>query len=99
MGGGRIRYSTSVNITNNDTVAEFRVALYLLDCSDVTIDGLIITNSTGTGLAMYNVTGKVDIVNSVFQYNMPLETEQLPGDGGLSIFLLTANLVKHFCAI
>ena len=84
LGGGRIMNSTSIN-TTNDEVAVFRVALYLLDCSDVTIEGLIITNSTGAGLAMYDVTGKVDITNSVFQYNIPLETEELPGDGGVSI--------------
>ena len=84
LGGGRIMNSTSINITTDD-VAIFRVALYLLDCSDVTIEGLMVTNSTGTGLVMYDVTGNVDIINSVFQYNKPLESEELPGDGGVSV--------------
>ena len=84
FGGGRIMNSTSINTTSGE-VAKLRVALYLLDCSDVTIDGLVITNSTGAGLVMYDVTGKNDIINSVFQYNIALETEDLPGDGGLAI--------------
>ena len=95
LSGGRIRYSTSINTTSGE-VAVFRVALYLLDCSDVTIEGLMITNSTGTGLVMYNVTGKIDIINSVFQYNMPLETEELPGDGGVSIFFTHCKPGKTF---
>ena len=89
-GGGRIRYSTSINTTSGE-VAMFRVALYLMDCSDVTIEDLVVTNSTGTGLVMYNISGNIDIVNSVFQYNMPLGTEELPGDGGISIFLTSCK--------
>ena len=84
LGGGKIMNSTSINTTSGE-VAVFRVAMYLMDCSNVTIEGLMITNSNGTGLVMYDVTGKINIVNSVFQYNMPLETEEFPGDGGVSI--------------
>ena len=84
LGGGRIMNSTSINTTSGE-VAVFRVALYLLDCRNVTIEGLLVTNSTGAGLVMYDVTGNIDIVNSVFQYNMALETEELPSDGGVSI--------------
>ena len=89
FGGGSIRYSTSINTTSGD-MAVFRVALYLLDCSNVTVDGLVITNSTGTGLVMYDVKGNIDIINSIFQFNAPLETEELPGDGGVSV-LFTHN--------
>ena len=84
LGGGRIMNSTSINITTGD-MAVFRVALYLLNCSNVHIEGLTVTNSTGAGLVMYDVTGKVDILNSIFQFNMPLENEELPGDGGVSV--------------
>ena len=84
LGGGRIMNSTSINTISGEA-AVFRVALYLLDCRDVTIEGLVITNSTGTGLVMYDVTNKTDIINSVFQYNIPLETEELPGNGGVTI--------------
>ena len=84
LGGGKIMNSTSVNTTTGKA-AVFRVALYLLDCNDVTIDGLLITNSTGTGMAMFDVTGKIKIANSIFQYNRALETEELPGGGGAYI--------------
>ena len=66
-------------------MAVFRVALYLLDCSNVTIDGLVITNNTGTGLVMYDVKGNIDIINSIFQFNAPLKTEELLGNGGVSV--------------
>ena len=93
FGGGSIRYSTSINTTSGD-MAVFRVALYLLNCSDVTIDGLVVTNSTGTGLVMYDVTGKIDIIKSIFQFNAPLETEELPSDGGVSILFTQCRLGK-----
>ena len=96
LGGGRIMNSTSINTTTND-VAVFRVALYLLDCSNVTIEGLIVTNSTGTGLVMYDVTGNVDIINSVFQFNMPLENEELPSDGGFSVMFTYCKPGKTSC--
>ena len=86
LGGGKIMNSTSINTTTSK-VAVFRVALYLSDCTDVTVDGLMITNSTGTGMAMFDVTGKVEISNSVFQFNKPLDSEELPGGGGAFIEL------------
>jgi len=84
LGGGRIMNSTSINITSND-VAVFMVALYLVNCSDVTIEGLVVTNSTGTGLVMYDVIGNISMQDSIFQFNEPLENEELPGDGGVTV--------------
>ena len=84
FGGGQIMNSTSVNTTSGG-VAVFRVALYLSECTNVTIDGLMITNSTGTGMALFDVTGKVEIIHSLFLYNKPLDSEDLPGGGGAFI--------------
>ena len=81
IGGGKLMNSTLIN----RDVIMFRTALHLVNCSDVTIDGLIITNSTGTGMTMYHVTGNVHVINSVFQFNIPLEAEDLPGGGGVSV--------------
>ena len=81
FGGGKIMNVTSVK----STTGVLRVALYLSDCTDVTIDGLKITNSTGTGMAMFNVTGKVKITHSLFLFNRPLDREKLPGGGGAFI--------------
>ena len=99
LGGGKIMNSTSIN-TTTDEVAVFRVALYLSDCTDVTVDGLMITNSTGTGMAMFDVTGKVEISNSVFQFNKALETETLPGGGGAFItFTLCKRGIMEPCDV
>ena len=84
VGCGKLMESTSINITSNKP-AIFKAALYFLDCTNVIIDNLEVSNSTGTGIAMYDVTGKVWITNSLLQYNKPKEEEQLPSGGGMSI--------------
>ena len=91
IGGGKIVNSTSFNSTTGE-VAVFRSSLYLSDCTDVTVDGLMITNSTGTGMAMFDVTGKVEIKNSIFQFNKVKKGEHLPGGGGIYI---TSTYCKH----
>ena len=85
FGGGRITNSTSFDTWSNDKTV-YRAALYLQDCSNVTIDGLVITNSNGTGLILRDVGGNINMINSVFQFNEPVKTENF-GDGGVSIFL------------
>ena len=92
LGGGKITNSTLFD-TGGDDMTVFRVALYLLDCKDVTIEGLTVTNSNGTALVMYDVTGMIGIINSVFQFNEPVKTEQL-GGGGVSISLTDCESVQ-----
>ena len=91
IGGGRIVNSTSLNATTGEA-AVFRAALYLSDCVDVVVDGLLITNSTGTGMVMLDVTGKIEIINSTFQFNKVKLGEHLPGGGGVYI---TFTYCKH----
>lgn len=84
VGCGKLMVSTSINITSNKP-AVFRAALYFLNCTNVVIDNLEVNNSAGTGVAMYDVTGKVSITNSLLQYNIKREEERLPSGGGMSI--------------
>jgi len=82
--GGKLMLSTSMNDTSGET-ALFRVALYLWNCSDVVMVGLVVNNSSGTGVALFDVTGSVIIHNSVFSHNKVQESEahQYPGGGGI----------------
>ena len=84
-GGGGIASSTLINpITGEPTV--FRVALRFMDCVNVCIEGLVVTNSSGSGIVMHDVIGRINVVDSVFQFNKPLKNNQL-GNGGVSILL------------
>ena len=83
---GAWRNSTTQNDTNNFTY-KFRCSLYFLNCSDVTIYDVIVTDSSGTGVMMYNVLGTVSIEQSYFIRNEVPITHQddTPGGGGVYI--------------
>ena len=89
FGGGRIASSTFINATTGVPTV-LRVALSLLECINITIEGLVVTNSPGTGIVMYDVTGRVDVVDSVFKFNKPAKSNQL-GYGGVAIILSGSN--------
>jgi len=84
IGCGLLSGSTSVNKTSNES-ALFRAALYFLNCTDVELRGIAVSNSTGTAVALYDVTGDVLITCSNFSFNKVSKnnTEQLPGGGGI----------------
>ena len=86
LGCGQLRNSTTQNISSHSSLL-FRAALYYLNVIDVNIDDIIINNSTGMGVAMYDVTGSVNVNNSTFSNNRVPEHEVLkyPGGGGFSV--------------
>ena len=83
---GEVRDSTTLNAALNTTLP-FRAALYFLSVVNVTIDNIAVINSIGMGVAMYDVTGVVNVQNSVFKNNSvpPNEHDKYPGGGGLSV--------------
>ena len=60
----------------------FQVALYFKLCKNVTVSGISILHSNGTGLAFLNTVGKVEISNSDISSSKIGDT---PGGGGLYI--------------
>ncbi|XP_065890666.1 uncharacterized protein [Dysidea avara] len=86
LGCGQLRNSTTQNISSHSSLL-FRVALYYLNVVDVSIDDVIVNNSTGMGVAMYDVNGSVSVTNSTFSNNKVPEDEvlQYPGGGGFSV--------------
>ena len=83
---GAWRNSTTQNVTYNFTYI-FRCGLYFLNCSDVTIYDIILTDGRGTGVMMYDVLGTVTIAGSQFLHNRVPTTDRkdTPGGGGLYI--------------
>ena len=86
-GCGQLRNSTTINISSNTSVALFRAALYFVNVTDVTIDDVVVSNSIGMGVAMYDVTGDVRVTNSIFRNNSvpSYELTLYPGGGGFSV--------------
>ena len=85
-GCGQLRNSTTINISSN-SVMLFRAALYFVNVTTVTIDDVVVSNSIGMGVAMYDVTGNVIVRNSTFRNNsVPShELTLYPGGGGFSV--------------
>ena len=85
-GCGQLRNSTTANMSSN-SVMLFRAALYFENVTNVTIDNVVVSNSIGMGVAMYDVTGNVTVTNSIFRNNSvpSYEVDIYPGGGGFSV--------------
>ena len=85
-GCGQLRNSTTIN-SSSHSIMLFRAALYFVNVTDVTIDDVVVSNSIGMGVAMYDVTGDVKVTNSIFRNNsVPShELKLYPGGGGFSV--------------
>ena len=95
-GCGQLRNSTTVNMSSN-SVMLFRAALYLENVTNVTIDNVVVSNSIGMGVAMYDVTGNVTVTNSIFRNNSvpSYEVDIYPGGGGFSVEFTYCKLVSN----
>lgn len=84
------------NSTNNE-VSLFRASLYFLNCIDVELNSIVVTNSAGTGVVLYDVIGNVSITNSIFSFNkVPTnDTEHLPGGGGIYVEFSRLTINKN----
>ena len=85
---GMLRKSTTYNASSEDnSTMLFRVSLYFLNVINVTMDNIEVNDSSGMGVAMYDVTGMVTVNNSTFFNNKVLanESKLLPGGGGFSV--------------
>ena len=85
-GCGQLRTSTTVNVEFTATL-QFRAALYFLNVVNVVMDNIAVINSIGMGVTMYDITGNVNVQNSIFKNNhVPSEDhKKYPGGGGFSV--------------
>ena len=85
-GCGQLRNSTTMN-NSSSSVMLFRATLYFDNVTNVNIDNVVVSNSIGMGVAMYDVTGNVTVTNSIFRNNsVPSHEHDIyPGGGGFSV--------------
>ena len=80
---------TVVNSTTGSvhSTLKFRSALYILNCTTVTVRSTSFVDGTGIGLVLYDTNGDVSITNSNFSRNAVPEDEHplYSGGGGLHI--------------
>ena len=79
---GALRNSTSVNPLKPNETEKLNVAVYILNCTDVTIYCVDILSSNGTGLSLYDTNGVVNITHSNFIKNRVFNQS---GGGGVHI--------------
>ena len=81
---GDIFHSTSLNITTNTSTLNFLANIYIYNCTNVNIERISVLNSTGTGIAMFNTDGYVQVINSTFCNNSG-DSSGPPGGGGVYV--------------
>ena len=82
---GALRKSTNVNPHVHNMTESLNVAVYILNCTDVTILCVDILSSNGTGLSFYDTNGVVNITECNFKNNSMLNQTVQPGGGGMYI--------------
>ena len=82
---GAPRNSTCVNPPNATFTEKLSVAVYILNCTDVTIHRVDILSSNGTGLSFYDTNRVVNITHSNFKNNRMLNQTVQSGGGGVHI--------------
>ena len=82
----------------NGSLLYLPVAIYVLNCSNVSLHTVDIVSSNGTGLSMYDTNGLVDIMCCNFVNNSVTSTSQ-SGGGGLYIefTICTPGFTGDFC--
>ena len=63
-GANQTSASTKFEVSKFEFV-QFRVAVYILFCINLTVDNVHIESSNGTGLVLYNTAGNVTVSNSI----------------------------------
>ena len=82
---GALQNSTSANVSSGSTMT-FKSAIYVLNCTDVNIIGVTVSNSNGTGIAFFDTNGTVVVSHSIFEQNNVSHLDSsLPGGGGLYV--------------
>lgn len=82
---GSLSQSTSrVSLTS---MALFRVAVYILNTTNVTFDSVQFVNNRGVGLALFDTNGHVTVLNSNFTSNSVPKEERMSHNGGGGLYI------------
>ena len=92
---GALRPSTSVD--HNQTTIDLPVAVYIFNCTNVSIVSVNIVSSIGTGLSLYDTNGQVDIVNCDFTGNSVGKNESGGGGVRIEFTICSPGLDMQYC--
>ena len=79
--------SQSTSRINLSSTAIFRVAVYVINTTNATFESINIVDSSGVGLALFDVDGYVSILDSNFIGNSVPEEERLIYNGGGGLYI------------
>ena len=82
---GMIFNSTSENPDSENTTLTSKAALLFEYCINVSLKSIMVNNSDGVGIQMYNTIGEVNISHSTFSFNKIKEIHSISGGGGIYV--------------
>ena len=94
VGCGMKNSSTNYLSRTTRNIISVRSAMFIQNSTNITLVSINISNSTGTGLLMYDTNGTVNITNSIFANNI---LEQNLGGGGIHIEFTRCAPGISFC--
>ena len=97
-GCGKVFDSTSLNFSTNTSTLDFLVSIYIYNCTNVMIERVSVIESRGTGIAIFDTDGLVEVLNSTFSNNGRNDSI-LPGGGGVYVefTFCPPGIVDHSC--
>ena len=93
VGCGAAQNSTSRNPLSGELIT-IQVAIFVQSTNNINLTNVEVTNSTGTGLVLYNTTGRVSANDCKFSYNGP--TNNFFGGGALVFESSSDSYPAHF---
>ena len=87
-----LQNSSTIEIQSNLEYKMVLCAVYIINCTNLTMQNVNINNNNGTGMLIYDTDGAVSIVDSTFENNT-ISGNALwhPGGGGLKIEFTPCN--------
>ena len=82
---GSLQESTTEDVDTKDSNVKFLSGVYIINCTNVTLESLTITNSSGTGVTFFDTFGTVTVTNSAFVGNLVNSNSPYPGGNGVYI--------------
>ena len=79
--------SQSTSYVNQTSMAVFRVAVYVINTTNITFESVHFVNNRGVGLALFDTNGHVTVMNSNFIGNSVPENERLIYNGGGGLYI------------
>lgn len=87
VGCGAVHNSTTLDTISENSSLTFLTSVYILNCKHVTVMEVSVVDSNGTGTAIFDANGHINLDNSTFRRNYVRKWNKnnIPGGGGVYI--------------